>query len=285
MKLFTVPNNTIYSYRNWRSSRALAKAADRGHAVGQLAGVELMSSVSLRKRGKRFVVRIIALETTEALGSVAAAHDGELLAELQLDPRQRSAESLAPGLRSLLETVHWQPGDVELVAVTVGPGSFTGLRVGVTTAKTFAYAVGAQILGVDTLHVIAAGVPAGVQTLSAAIDAQRREVVAQRFCRDAEMRLAPAGPQELLPVDAWLNGLTSGTAVAGPVLEKLRERLPSGVSAVDPRFWRPTAAEVARLAARHYAAGRRDDLWSLVPRYSRPSAAEEKWNKARTKDA
>ena len=181
----------------------------------------------------------------------------------------------------MLETVHWQPGDVELVAVTVGPGSFTGLRVGVTTAKTFAYAVGAEILGVDTLHVIAAGVPADVDTLAVAIDAQRGEVVAQRFCRDAENWLAPVGPQELLPVDAWLNGLTSGTAVAGPVLEKLIERLPAGVSAVDSRFWRPTAAEVARLAARQYAAGRRDDLWSLVPRYSRPSAAEEKWARTR----
>jgi tRNA threonylcarbamoyladenosine biosynthesis protein TsaB len=224
-------------------------------------------------------LRILALETTEAIGSVAAANDGHVLAELRLNPAQRSAQSLAPGLRNLLETVAWRPADVELVAVTIGPGSFTGLRLGVTAAKTFAYAVGAQILGVDTLQAIAAAVPATVKTLSVVIDAQRGEVVAQRFSRQAESWLQPAGPQELLPIDAWLSGLAPGTFVAGPVLEKLGGRLPEGVAAVAPEFWRPTAAEVARLAARQYAAGRRDDLWSLVPRYSRRSAAEERKDK------
>ncbi len=221
-------------------------------------------------------MRILALETTETIGGVAAACDGNLLAELQLNPRQRSAAALAPAMRELLKTVGWRPGDVQLVAVTVGPGSFTGLRVGVTTAKTFAYAVGAQVLGVDTLQVIAAGVPAETPVVSAAMDAQRGDVVAQRFCRNASGWIEPAGPQELLAVDAWLAGLTPGTAAAGPILEKLSGRLPEGVSAVDAQYWHPRAAGVARLAAWLYAAGRRDDLWSLAPRYSRRSAAEEK---------
>ena len=108
------------------------------------------------------------------------------------------------------------------------------------------------------------------------MDAQRGDVVAQPFCRDAAGWIEPAGPQELLAVDAWLAGLTPGTAAAGPVLEKLVGPLPAGVSAVDAQFWHPTAASVARLAAWLYAAGRRDDLWSLAPRYSRRSAAEEK---------
>jgi len=89
-------------------------------------------------------VRILALETTEMAGSLAAMHDGKLLAELELDPRQRTAQSLAPGMKTLLAKVAWRPADVELVAVTIGPGSFTGLRLGITTAKTFAYALGAE---------------------------------------------------------------------------------------------------------------------------------------------
>ena len=221
-------------------------------------------------------MRILALETTETLGSVAAASGSTLLAEVRLNPTQRSAASLAPAMVAVLETVGWKPGDVELVAVTIGPGSFTGLRVGLATAKTFAYAVGARLLGVDTLETVAAGVPGDVAMLSAVIDAQRGEVVAQRFVRDPDAWLKPAGPQELLPVEAWLEGLTPEIRVAGPVLEKLVGRLPAGVSAVDANFWRPTATQVARLAARLDAAGQRDDLWSLVPRYSRRSAAEEK---------
>jgi hypothetical protein len=63
------------------------------------------------------------------------------------------------------------------------------------------------------------------------------------------------------------------------VLEKLLDRLPEGVLAADdPRYWCPTAGNVARLAYRLYVAGQRDDIWTLAPRYSRRSAAEEKWD-------
>ena len=253
-----------------------------------------------------FAVRILALETTETIGSVAAASDDKLLAELELNPQQRSAASLAPALEDLLKMVGWRPGDVQLVATTIGPGSFTGLRVGVTTAKTFAYAVGAEVLGVDTLQAIANGLPGetpgtvpifgteGLKNgtvpfdrdtrLSVAMDAQRGDVVAQAFARDADGWFQPAGPQELLAIDAWLAGLSTGTLVAGPVLQKLLDRLPAGVAAAEARYWHPRAAGVARLAAWLYAAGRRDDVWSLSPRYSRRSAAEEKWDKIRMKD-
>jgi len=224
-------------------------------------------------------VRILALETTEALGSVAAMCDGNLLAHLKLDSRQRSAQSLVPALKALLEQVGWRPNEVDLVAVTVGPGSFTGLRVGVTAAKTFAYAVQADILGVDTLEAVAAAAPDHVKTLAVAVDAQRGDVVAGSFCRGPDGWFEPTAPPQLINADAWLRGLTAGTCVSGPALRKLAARVPDGLTVLDPQYWPPTAAAVARLAARYYAAGRRDDLWTLVPRYCRRSAAEEKWEK------
>ena len=130
--------------------------------------------------------RILALETSELTGSVAAAADGKVLAELQLDPQQRSAQSLAPAIQSLLEQVGWQPREIRLVAVTIGPGSFTGLRVGVATAKVFAYSVGAEVLGIGTLETIAAATPDEVEAVSVAVDAQRGDVIAQPFRRGAE---------------------------------------------------------------------------------------------------
>ncbi|MGA2067250.1 MAG: tRNA (adenosine(37)-N6)-threonylcarbamoyltransferase complex dimerization subunit type 1 TsaB [Thermoguttaceae bacterium] len=220
-------------------------------------------------------MRILALETTEAIGSVAAAAGDKLLAQQQLNPAQRSAQSLAPAIRALLEEVGWRPGDVELVAVSVGPGSFTGLRVGVTTAKVFAYAVGAGVLGINTLEVIAAAAPPEVTSLHAVMEAQRGDVVAQAFRRDPNGWLQPAGPAPLVPLRAWLAGLPPGAIVSGPGLVRAGD-LPPGVAALDPAYWAPTAANVARLAQRHYAAGRRDDLWGLIPHYSRRPAAEEK---------
>jgi tRNA threonylcarbamoyladenosine biosynthesis protein TsaB len=221
-------------------------------------------------------MRILALETTEAIGSVAAAAGDELLAQQQLNPGQRSAQSLAPAIRSLLEHVGWRPAEVQLVAVSAGPGSFTGLRVGVTTAKVFAYAAGAEVLGIDTLEVIAAAAPPEIPSLHAMVDAQRGDVAARAFRRGPDGWLQPAGPTALVPLDAWLAGLPAGTVVSGPGLIKRVGDLPPGVTVLDPAYWAPTAANVARLAHRHYAAGRRDDPWSLAPRYSRRPAAEEK---------
>jgi hypothetical protein len=65
--------------------------------------------------------------------------------------------------------------------------------------------------------------------------------------------------------------------VTGPVLAKIASRLPAHVTILDQKYWIPRASMVALLAHRQYAAGRRDDLWTLVPQYSRRSAAEEKW--------
>jgi tRNA threonylcarbamoyladenosine biosynthesis protein TsaB len=221
--------------------------------------------------------RILALETSELTGTVAAAADGNVLAELQLDSQQRSAQSLAPAIRSLLERVGWQPCEIQLLAVTIGPGSFTGLRVGVATAKVLAYAAKAEISGVNTLEVIAAATPKEFSAVSVAVDAQRGDVVAQVFRRGGAGWLEIDGEQTLQPMAKWLAALPAGIAVSGPVLKKATGLLPPNVAVLDPSLWRPMASNVARLAYRDYLAGRCDDLWTLLPLYSRPSAAEEKW--------
>lgn len=228
-------------------------------------------------------MKILALETTEAIGTVATIEDGNLRCEHRLAPDQRSAQSLAPGIKNILQEVGWKPAEVQLVAVSVGPGSFTGVRVGVTTAKTFAYSVGAEVLGINTLEVIAVRAPAEAQVLTAAVDAQRGQVVACLFHRGEGDWWKAVEPPQLLDAKTWLESLASGTVVTGPVLRKLADRVPAHVAVLPHEFWVPTAAAVGLLAARDYAHGKRDDVWSLAPHYSRPSAAEEKWT-ARCKE-
>lgn len=235
-------------------------------------------------------MRILAIETSDKTGSVAAMADGNLLAELILDHTQRSAQSLAPAMQTLLKQVGWLPNDVQLVAVSIGPGSFTGLRVGVTAAKVFAYAVNAEVLAVSTLEVIAAnaqggtaGLPSSVvapSPISVVIDAQRGELVVQTFVFQPDGFPEAIGPEELLDADTWLARLDSQSpnqVVTGPGLARLVDRLPPAVQSLDPALWQPRAAVVGRLAIRYHAQGRRDDLWKLVPHYYRRSAAEEKW--------
>jgi tRNA threonylcarbamoyladenosine biosynthesis protein TsaB len=223
-------------------------------------------------------VRTIALETTELAGSIAAFSDAKLLTEITLDPHGRSAKSIAPGLVRLWQTLEWRPTEVDLVALTVGPGSFTGLRVGVTTAKLLAYAAGAEVLGVDTLQTIAERAPAEVEAVSVAVDAQRGQVVSRCFRRDASGLMVPEGPSAMLDVDIWFDRVPERAWIVGPALRKWAERIPGSLRSrtLEPSCWGATAEAVGRLAIREYAAGRRDDPWTLVPHYSRRAAAEEK---------
>src|SRR4029077_17224460 len=108
-------------------------------------------------------MRILAIETSGRTASVAAleAADGDvvLLQEAATTRDERTAQALFPVLKVMLQEVGWAPDAIELWTVGVGPGSFTGLRIGVTLAKTFAYAAGAEVIGVNTLAVLAEQAP------------------------------------------------------------------------------------------------------------------------------
>lgn len=229
-------------------------------------------------------MRILAVETSGRHGSVAAldGRSGEaaLVDEIALRGEQRTAQSLAPTLKDLLSRVRWSPQSVELVAVAVGPGSFTGLRIGVTTAKAFAYAVGAQVLGVNTLEVLASQVtakaPQARRSLWTILDAQRGELFAGHFRSGQNTAPTHDRDTKLLTADDWLAGLQSGDYVAGPPLRTLRSRLPANVECAPDDLWQPMAAAVGTVAWSAFQQGQRDDLWKLVPNYYRQSAAEEK---------
>lgn len=236
-------------------------------------------------------MRILAIETSGATQSVAALDGGDLLVDLPLNRVQRGAQSLAPTLAQLLRQVSWKPSDIELVAVAVGPGSFTSLRVGVTTAKTFAYAISAHVLGIGTLEIIAAqatDIAPGGQ-VAVAIDAQRGDVYAALYragvqgsgsntqrVPGVQGELEVLQPPAIVRADQWIASLAGDMQASGPALEKLAERVPPGVRVASPDQWQPTASTLAQLAAAKHAAGERGDVWHLNPLYLRKSAAEEK---------
>ena len=225
-------------------------------------------------------MRIVALETSGRTGTIALAERGAggvaTLSQRALPPGQRTARTLLPELQAALAEVQWKPRDVQLVAVTSGPGSFTGLRIGVVAAKTLAYATGATLVGVPTLAALAEGAPAGAGPLWAVLDAQRSELFAARFDRSAPAAEQTGVPFEVLPADQWLARLSVGDAATGPPLAKLQERLPAGVAPLEPAYWAPAASAVARLGAALAARGETVDPLQLVPLYGRLSAAEEK---------
>jgi tRNA threonylcarbamoyladenosine biosynthesis protein TsaB len=227
-------------------------------------------------------VRVLALETSGRVGSIAvlecAGSYVETCRERTLPDDQRSARSLLPCVEQLLADVSWRPGNVELVCTTIGPGSFTGLRIGVVAAKTFAYATGAKLVGVHTLTALAKGCQTDGPRLWTVLDAQRQELFVAAFDTRRPLVDQVDPVTEILRVDAWLAQLAPGDAVAGPPVAKLRERLPEGVMACEAELWSPAARDVGALAAALFERGAAVDPLSLVPRYYRKSAAEEKFS-------
>jgi tRNA threonylcarbamoyladenosine biosynthesis protein TsaB len=224
--------------------------------------------------------RILAIESSGRHCSVATlcgdANGARLVGQTLLTGDERTAQVLAPTIQQLLEAAGWQPKDVELVAVTVGPGSFTGLRIGVTTAKAFAYAIGAEVVGVNTLTALAQQVPASGWPLWAVLDAQRQELFAAEFVVGEGQTIYTKRETCIVGQDTWLNELQPGDRVVGLALERLASRLPDYVEVLPEPLWQPTAQAVGQVAWKEYLDGRRDDVWKLAPNYYRPSAAEEK---------
>lgn len=239
-------------------------------------GLRGLSGESEAEQEKRIVL-ILAIETSALGGSVALADDGSLLAERTLSRGQRSAQSLIPAIDELLRSAGRQVQDVELIGVTIGPGSFTGLRVGVTAAKTLAYALGAKTVGLDTLDVLAAQTAAGSAgtRLHAILDAQRQELFTATFTWQGD-RWRRSGPTEIVPAARWLDRLRPGDVVTGPATGRIAAKLPAAAIVAAESEREPRAATVAHLALTAYQQGRLDDFWKLTPAYYRPSAAEEK---------
>jgi tRNA threonylcarbamoyladenosine biosynthesis protein TsaB len=220
-------------------------------------------------------MRILAIETSLINGSVAAIDNETVRCEISLDPQRRTTRTLSPVMQQILRQVGWRPLDVQCVSVSIGPGSFTGLRIGVTAAKAFAYATGAKIAGVNTLQVLAKQAPLANGPLWAVVNAERSQVYTSQF-QVEEDRWIETRPPQIVDVSEWSTMLTAETLVTGPALHDLASTLPSHVTMASQELWTPRAATVGELGYRQIDSGRREDLWSLAPFYLRESAAQEK---------
>jgi len=233
-------------------------------------------------------LKILAIETSTRDCTIAVAENGNIECEREFPTDQTTAGAIGPVIAELLAGAQWTSGDLNLIAVTVGPGSFTGLRIGVTAAKTLAYATSAEVWGCDTHTILAAQANLSGEPktqLHAVLDAQRRQLFQMRFYEADSQWTATTGV-ELIENDAWLASLASGDFVTGTGLKKLNDRLPEGVIVCESSLWTPRASTLAKLAATNKVTtpseatpniiDSRSDLWRLAPEYHRLSAAEEK---------
>jgi tRNA threonylcarbamoyladenosine biosynthesis protein TsaB len=220
----------------------------------------------------------LILETSGRVGQVALAQGAVVLGRRRLDESRRHARDLAPAVAELLAAASWTPRHVEVLMVSKGPGSYTGLRVGIMAAKAFAYATAARLIAIETFAAIAEQAPKDIERLAVLADAQQEKVYVQLFGRfppgaalEATSRLSVQAFPE------WLAATPAETWISGPGLRRLGGRLAPGTRVLPEELWDPQPESLLALGLARHARGETDDPWLLEPLYLRPSAAEEKW--------
>jgi tRNA threonylcarbamoyladenosine biosynthesis protein TsaB len=247
-----------------------------------LAGSRLRSATGLRHRSGRFgrpTLLILSLDTTTRAGSLAVVRDDLVLAELTGDPTITHGQRLPDDLLRVLDAAASRVEDIDLLAVAAGPGSFTGLRVGIASMQGLAFARGLKIVPVSTLEALAleAAPAAGTVTLIAPwMDAQRGEVFATLYGSDRTTVLAEpssAAPAETLR--RWKTSMSTHYVLfVGDGASRYRDVI-CGTLGHQARVQEPVpllAAAVGRLAAREPE--RAVSPHAVIPIYVRRSDAE-----------
>src|SRR5262245_54270024 len=220
--------------------------------------------------------RLLLLETSGKRGQVAVALGERVVGRRSLDEGRRHARDLAPAVADLLRDQGWSARQLDAVLVSRGPGSYTGLRVGIVSAKALAYATGCAILGIDTFAVLAHQAPPACDRLDVIADAQQQNVYVQPFARTAGGWRPTAG-LAIRPFHDWLANRDPLARVTGPGLEKWSGQVPADVARVAEGLCTPSVDSLMSLGLARYRAEERDDLYALEPLYLRPSSAEQQW--------
>jgi tRNA threonylcarbamoyladenosine biosynthesis protein TsaB len=220
--------------------------------------------------------RVLLLETSHQPGLVGLALGDRLVSQRHLESGRHNARDLSPAIAALLGEQGWAARDLDGVAVGRGPGSYTGLRVGIMSAKTLAYVTGCPLVALDTFAVIAAQSPPECRRIDVIADAQKEAVYAQSFAR-ADEGWQTMGELRVVEFADWLASRDTAAWVGGPGLTRYRERLPVDVSLSPAECWSPGLDALLSLASRRLDAAERDDVYTLEPLYLRASSAELQW--------
>jgi tRNA threonylcarbamoyl adenosine modification protein YeaZ len=221
-------------------------------------------------------MEILSFDTSGTATSAAIVKDGKLLGEVTLNTTVNHSVTLMPTIDYLMKQVGQQPADLTRIAVAQGPGSYTGLRIAVTAAKTLAWTLGIELVGVSSLAAIASRVHSDDMTI-ALMNARRGMVYAggykagKRLIKDQHIALS-----ELLPRLARHKNLTF-TGDAGMFRDEIMEEIPEARIISEAPQNLPSAFEIAKMAEELPPV---ENIYDFNPIYLKKVEAEEKWEAA-----
>jgi tRNA threonylcarbamoyladenosine biosynthesis protein TsaB len=221
---------------------------------------------------------------------VAVASKERLSAELTMQAKLTHSETLMPHIEQVLKMASVAKDKLEGIAVSIGPGSFTGLRIGLAAAKAMAYALDLPLVGVSTLKAFAYHYPVQGVRLVCLLDAQKGNAYVETYRWEHgklnvidEVQVA-----KIADVVAWCARMEEPVVLLGDAVQKKiagKVDLPAGVTVAPAHLLMPRAACVAMLGLDELAAGHTDNVMNLEPVYIRRSEAEVLWEKRHPEEA
>ncbi len=230
---------------------------------------------------------ILSVETSGRAGSVAAGRGDELLAEKTFSGLMRHSVELFPAIEAVLARIGSNISEVAEIYVSAGPGSFTGLRIGITMAKMTAFATGARIIAVNTLEAIAQNAELYIEhsgkkidRIATILDAKRKEFYVAVFER-SDVRWVKTNGDGLMRAEEFLKRFAGGTEPVWLLGEGLvyykKAFTGQAIRFLDEDYWPSRAGGVYAVGRRMAKAGIFADPATLEPHYLRRVQAQEKW--------
>jgi tRNA threonylcarbamoyladenosine biosynthesis protein TsaB len=231
-------------------------------------------------RGKSgtYAMNVLGVETSTLVGSVAVASEEGLIGEYTLNVGLTHTERLLPAIDQLLQGLAIPFSDIDALAISLGPGSFTGLRIGISTIKGLSFASEKPVVGIPTLDALAHHIQGSESLICPMLDARKKEVFAALYRRNRAdglqkltAYLATAPDKLLRDLDEEVVFLGDGSRVYRSLIEA---SLGSRAAFAPPHLNHPRAATVAFLGMEELKKGNATSLDTLTPIYVRPSEAE-----------
>jgi tRNA threonylcarbamoyladenosine biosynthesis protein TsaB len=223
-------------------------------------------------------MRILSIDTASTTGSVAVVDGETLLAEFTIARQETHSRRLMNMIDDALGMAGLGLKEIDGLAFTRGPGSFTGLRIGLSVVKGLAFVSGAPLVGVSSLEVLAHQAPDRSRLVCPMMDARNKEVYCGGY-RFSEGGFRLVIDETAVSPEAAADGITEDCLLIGDGAHRYKslfeERIGPHVEFATPDDGIPRALTVARLSRPRFEAGQIDDVRSVVPVYLRKSYAEK----------
>ncbi len=220
---------------------------------------------------------VLGIETSSTCGSVAVVQDRKVLGELFFNTGTKHSTKIVPSITNLLSTVGLDKADLEGIAVTSGPGSYTSLRIGISIAKGLAYSLDIPLIGISTLQCVAFNSIISPHLICSLIDARKGELYSALF-RYNTGELERISEDQIVSIDYLCQAIDEKTVLIGDGLYLYKstfvDRINGLVLFAPEHLCYGRASSCAILGIDNFKKAKRDEVNTLVPKYIRQADAE-----------